>query len=147
MEIVIHKALTKDANILFILNEKFNGVGCTSVELLEESLESNAQEVVFIATVDGFPAGFCCVQLFKSMCYSSNYVEITELFVDEVYRRTGVATSLMQTVENYFKDYNIGGFQLFTGGKNHTAQTFYEKNGYVKTDEIMYRKRRKTWQK
>jgi ribosomal protein S18 acetylase RimI-like enzyme len=76
------------------------------------------------------------------MCYSSNYAEITELFVDEAYRRIGIATALMQAAENYFKDDNIGGFQLFTGGDNYTAQTFYEKSGYVKTSEIMYRKRR-----
>lgn len=145
MEIVIRRAGKQDAKALFILNEEFNGIGCTSIEWLTESLKNNTQEVVFIAEADGCPAGFCCVQLFQSMCYSSNYAEITELFVEQAYRRAGIAAALMQTVENYFRDDNIGGFQLFTGGDNDAAQAFYEKSGYRKTDEMMYRKRRAAW--
>lgn len=125
-----------------MMNEKFNGTGCTNIKFINESLVSNQQEIVFIATVDELPVGFCCVQLFKSMCYSQNYAEITELYVDDLHRRTGIAMALMQTIEEYFKNETISGYQLFTGGSNFSAQSFYEKIGYLKTNEIMYRKRR-----
>lgn len=137
----IRLANSNDAASLFEMNERFNGAGSTSKELLADSIANNLQEAVFIATVDGSAAGFCCAQLFKSMCYRSYYAEITELFVEEAYRRQGVATALMVFAEDYFKDKNVRGYQLFTGKQNEIAQAFYEKNGYTKSEEQMYRKR------
>ena len=81
------------------------------------------------------------MQIFKSMCYSRYYIEVTELYVNEKYRRSGIATKMFEYIEEYFKDKNIVGYQLFTGKNNTVAQLFYEKRGYVKSDEIMYRKR------
>ncbi|ASA25793.1 GNAT family N-acetyltransferase [Paenibacillus donghaensis] len=75
------------------------------------------------------------------MCYRSYYAEITELFVVEEYRKQGVATALMASAEDYFKDKNVKGYQLFTGKQNEIAQAFYEKNGYTQSEEQMYRKR------
>lgn len=130
-----------DVDSLFELNELFNGVGCTTKELIADSILNNSQETVFVAVVDDRTVGFCCVQLFKSMCYSSYYAEITELFVKEEYRKQGIATALMAFAEEYFKTQNVVGYQLFTGKNNKTAQAFYEKIGYKRTDELMYRKR------
>lgn len=141
MQVKVYQATTNDAEALFGLNERFNGVGCTSLELIKESLGTNVQEAVFIVEVDGNPAGFCCVQVFKSMCYSRHYAEITEFFIDQECRRRGVGTQLMRQVEEYFTGDGVAGFQLFTGGNNRLAQGFYERLGYIRTDEIMYRKR------
>lgn len=137
----IRLANPNDAALLFEMNERFNGTGSTTKELLADSIANNSQEAVFIATVDGGTAGFCCVQLFKSMCYRSCYAEITELFVEEAYRQQGVATALMGYAEDYFRDKNVKGYQLFTGKQNKIAQAFYEKNGYTPSAEQMYRKR------
>lgn len=137
----IRLANLNDAAALFKMNEHFNGAGSTTKELLADSIVNNMQEAVFIATVDGEAAGFCCVQLFKSMCYRSYYAEITELFVEEAYRQQGVATALMGYVEDYFRDKHVKGYQLFTGKQNEIAQAFYEKNGYTQSTEQMYRKR------
>lgn len=71
-------------------------------------------------------AGFCCAQLFKSMCYCSFHAEITELFVEEEYRKQGVAIALMTFAEDYFKDKNVKGYQLFTGEQNEIAQALAE---------------------
>jgi ribosomal protein S18 acetylase RimI-like enzyme len=59
----------------------------------------------------------------------------------EQHRRKGIATRLIKYAESYYSDKNIGGFQLFTGGENISAQRFYEHLSYSRTDEIMYRKR------
>lgn len=141
MEVAVRRATEADAEALYVLNGKFNGTGCTSFALLEGSLAENTQEAVFIALVDDTPAGFCCVQVFRSMCYDRHYAEVTELFVDEKFRQQGVASALMKWVEEHFSSQNMAGFQLFTGRDNFTAQMFYEKLGYKKTQEIMYRKR------
>ncbi len=137
----IRIADNSDAEELFRLNEEFNSKDVTELSLLKKSLERNGQEIVFIAHNDSEAVGFCCVQIFKSMCYSQNYAEITELYVNEKYRRQGAAAEMFRYIEKYFADENIGGYQLFTGGDNISAQAFYEKQGYVRSDEIMYRKR------
>lgn len=141
MEIVIRKAIISDAEELFRLNEDFNDKGVTQLSLLKKSLLNNDQEMVFVALVNNKIVGFCCVQIFKSMCYSKYYAEITELYIDKNFRRMGIAAKMFEFIEEYFKDENIGGYQLFTGEDNHVAQSFYEKQGYVKSSEIMYRKR------
>jgi len=141
MNVEIHKATASDADALFILNEEFNGAGCTTLERIKEMLTQNNSETVFIAKHNEKAVGFCCTQLFESMCYNADYVEITELFVDEDYRRNGIAAQLMRFVEQHFENSNVKAFQLFTGGCNQGAQCFYEKQGYCKTTEIMYRKR------
>ena len=141
MKVEIRKAESLDAKDLFKLNKDFNGKGITQLELLKNSIINNEQEIVFIATANNKAIGFCCVQIFKSMCYSQYYIEVTELYVNEKYRRSGIATKMFEYIEEYFKDKNIVGYQLFTGKNNTVAQLFYEKRGYVKSDEIMYRKR------
>ena len=141
MEIVIRKAKISDAEELFRLNEDFNANGATELSLLKNSLINNEQEIVFVALLDNKTVGFCCVQIFKSMCYSQYYAEITELYIDENFRHLGIATKMFEFIEDYFKDKNICGYQLFTGEDNVVAQAFYEKQGYVKSSEMMYRKR------
>ena len=142
MDITIRIGVEKDAAELNRLNTVFNGVGNISDESIALSICNNDQEQVFVAEHDEQLVGFCCVQLFKSFCYNSNYAEITELFVDEQHRRKRIATRLMEYAESYYSDKSTGGFQLFTGGKNISAHRFYERLGYSKTDEIMYRKRK-----
>ncbi len=142
MSIVIRKAIKTDSPYLLILNEKFNGVSDITVEQIEFSLENNDREEVFVVEKDGKIIAFCCVQVFRSFCYNVDYAEITEIYVDEHNQYKGIGAMLLDYVEKYFDKINIKGFQLFTGGKNYSAQAFYEKNGYTKTTEIMYRKRR-----
>ncbi|MCK9252120.1 MAG: GNAT family N-acetyltransferase [Clostridiales bacterium] len=141
MEIVIRQATREDANELDRLNTLFNGTGGQTPEAIARSLAENGQEQVYVAQLGDRLIGFCCVQLFKSFCYSRHYVEITELFVEEACRRQQVATRLMQQAEADYAGRNTGGFQLFTGGTNRDAQRFYEPMGYTRTDELMYRKR------
>ncbi len=137
----IRIANINDIEVLFELNELFNGEKCTTKELLLDSIANNKQETVFVAVVDDMTVGFCCMQVFKSMCYCSNYAEITELFIKEEYRRKGIAYGLMSYAESYYLSQKVKGFQLFTGKENKKAQAFYEKIGYKRTEELMYRKR------
>lgn len=142
MDITIRLAMEKDAAELNRLNSLFNGEGNVSYEAIALSIRNNGQEQVFVSKCGDRIIGFCCIQLFKSFCYSNEYAEITELFVEEPYRRKSVATRLIAYAESYYSDKNIGGFQLFTDDENISAQKFYESIGYIKTNEIMYRKRK-----
>ena len=138
---IIRKANENDVDYLFELNELFNGKNCTTKKQIAASIAVNTQEDVFVAELDNKVVGFCCIQIFKSMCYNANYAEVTELFVKQEYRRQGVASALIAYIEAYLKNQSITAVQLFTGKDNINAQSFYEKAGYKKSDEIMYRKR------
>lgn len=137
----IQLATIEDVDALFQLNEAFNGVNCTTKELLANSISNNQQEIVAIAYMEETAIGFICGQLFQSMCYQEYYAEITELYVADEYRKQGIATALLRFMEDYFCNQNIRSFQLFTGKENVTAQACYEKFGYQRSEEIMYRKR------
>ena len=141
MNTFIRKANKSDANDLLILNEKFNGKQNISKEKIEQSLETNTSEEVFVAVINEKIVGFCCVRIYISFCYSVSYAEITEIYVDDEFQHSGIGTKIITYVQNYLKDKNIVNIQLFTGGENYSAQAFYEKNGYKKTNEIMYRKK------
>lgn len=134
-------AVPADASELLKLNDLFNGEGSNSLTVIESSLKNNEQEIVCVAADGDALIGFCCGQIFKSMCYDVNYGEITELFIMEQYRRKGVASGLMSLIESAFRNQGINHFQLFTGGENKTGQAFYRKQGYRATTEMMFRKR------
>lgn len=139
----IRLANISDAANLFEMNELFNGVGYSSIDMIRKSLQYNQQEVVAIAYEKDMAAGFVCAQVFWSMCYDVKYAEITELFVKGPFREKGVGRSLISFMEKTFAQQGIYDFQLFTGEDNESAQRFYEKMGYVKDRELMYRKRLK----
>ena len=90
---MVRLAGSADAEQLFVLNEQFNGKNCTTVENIRQSLSNNAQEVVAVAEEDGILAGFVCAQVKKSFCYKERYAEISEVFVNEAYRRRKIAIS------------------------------------------------------
>jgi len=143
MKITIRKAQTQDIPAIVKMNEILNEVGCSTFEHMKESLENNRNEVVLIAFFNDIAIGFICGQLHFSICYSDGVLcEVSELFVHEDYRRMGVATKLIEQLENEFEKYNTIEIFLQTGRKNIKAQKFYEKNDYAVRERIVYLKNR-----
>lgn len=138
---IIRLATPEDASQLKMLNDIFNGQNCNTVEGIERSLQTNTQEIVCVAQENDALIGFCCGQLFISMCYDTNYGEISELFVLEEYRRQGVGDTLMIYMEAAFSKMGAKSYQLFTGANNHSAQSLYRTRGYKQSSELMFRKR------
>ena len=58
---MIRLATAQDAERLFALNERFNGVDETTLDDVRTSLSGNAREIVVVAEEDGSLAGFVCV--------------------------------------------------------------------------------------
>ena len=131
MEVIIREAQNHDIPDLLKLNNELNGVGLSTVESMKESLENNKNEIIFVAVCDNEVAGFICGQLYSSICYSnSKEGEITELMIDENYRRKGIATMLINRMELEFTKNNVLEITVKTGIKNFNAQKLYEKCGY-----------------
>lgn len=140
-DIIVRSAALEDAQALFNLNMAFNGEDI-SLEYIADSIRSNDRELVFLAECDGKTVGFCCVQLKKSFCYNVDTAEITEMYVDEKYRRRGIGKTLIEFAEKICKErYNPGKFMLLTGQTNLTAQALYRSCGYEIDSEVLFAKR------
>jgi len=140
--ITVREAMPVDAPALQRLNTAFNGEGLPDEAMIRIMLERNPQEFTCIAEGNGEAVGFLCAQVLFSWCYETPTVEITELYVEDAYRRQGAARQLMRLAEeiavNRFEAENI---MLLTGRRNLNAQAFYESQGYTNDDEIHYTKR------
>ena len=130
----IRLATAKDAPQLFCLNELFNGAGVATLEGIRDSLAGGHQEVVFVADLGGVLAGFVCVQLKKSFCYSSLAAEITEVFVRQDFRRRGIASRMVEAAERHCRrNYPLGEFTLLVGKSNLAAYALYSRSGSAMT--------------
>jgi Acetyltransferases len=140
-EILYRLAHSNDASKFKRLNDLFNGPDTNSIENIEKYLGKIDTERVFVVEYEGNLIGFCCCQLIKSVCYDSYSFELTEIYVDENYQKKGIGKGLIDYVERYCNENNIKKIELLTGNCNLNAQRFYEKLGYVKTNQIHYKKR------
>lgn len=128
-----------DAAALFRLNELFNGPSGHSVEAMAESLAGNGQEVVVVAEEGCVPVGFVCAQVKRSFCYERPTAEVTEVFVEEGFRRRGLAEEMLRFLqERCAREFGVEEFTLLTGLGNLPAQALYKKLGYAPQDEVMF---------
>lgn len=139
---MIRLANIEDSEQLLCLNEKFNGKDETTLDNVKESLSKNQQEVIVVAEENGRLVGFVCVQLKRSFCYDVYSPEITEVFVDEDYRRKKYASRMIEYAESYCRGkYPLHKFELLTGKKNLEAQALYDSLGYRDDGEVHLSKR------
>ena len=140
MNVIVRKAEIRDVPDLIKLNDVFNGAG-SSVETMNESLDNNQNELVYVSVIDDLVVGFICGIYWKSICYADGFQGIiTELYVDEQYRRKGIATQLIKALENGFYNLNVIEITLATPLDNVAGRKFYERNGYKDRKEMVYDK-------
>ncbi|MCL1858993.1 MAG: GNAT family N-acetyltransferase [Oscillospiraceae bacterium] len=140
MEMIIRKADICDIPDLIKLNDEFNGPGVT-LDWMKDSLMNSKNEVVFIAAVNDMVVGFICGIFWQSICYAEGFQGIImELFVNEKYRRKGLATKLVQALEKEFVNLNVSEVTLVTPITNTIGRYFYENCGYSDEKEMKYRK-------
>ena len=129
-------ACPADAEALVRLNAAFNEVDGVSPEDVRKSLAAST-EVVVVADADGAVAGFCCAQVHHSFCYPAPVAEVTEMYVDEAFRRQGCATGMLRFMEEHLQAaYGVDEIHLLTGTENHAAQAAYKKAGFAVKNEI-----------
>jgi ribosomal protein S18 acetylase RimI-like enzyme len=106
-------------------------------KFLQERFQNN-DSVVFAANDNGKLIGF--IQLYPS--FSSVSMKrvwiLNDLYVEESYRRRGIAKLLMNVAEEYAKE--TGGVRLVlaTQVSNITAQKLYEARNYTKDEEFYH---------
>lgn len=130
MAIVVRLAGPADAGEVARLNEAFNGPGTTVEYITARLAEPAPAERIFLAEVDGAAAGMVGLRLIPFALAPTPYAELTELFVDEPYRRRGVATALVAHVERVAREAGARELALITAWRNGGAHAFYHAIGY-----------------
>lgn len=98
----------------------------------------NQESVIFVAfaTLDNKVVTSGFTQLYPT--YSSvravrNWI-LNDLYVDEPFRKLGIAKALIRTAMNFAKENGASYLQLETAATNHPAQQLYEQIGFVKQE-------------
>lgn len=96
----------------------------------------HGESIVFLALLDGQPVGMA--QLYPS--FSSTALArvfiLNDLFVSEAGRRAGVATALLQAVENYAWTFDACRVSLNVAQSNLPAQDLYRAREWTQDNEF-----------
>ncbi len=97
-----------------------------------EYLLFRARSIVLVATIDGNIVGSIITLLRNDISHARIY----SLNVHPSYRRMGIASLLMNTVENSLKEKKFKNISLEVGVNNKAARSLYESKGFS-VDKIL----------
>ncbi len=140
MAIQIKPATVREAYWLYALNEEANGANATTPERMQQRLRTPGNEHILLAFVDSQPAGFICVQLWRSACRFSSWGEICDIYLQEAYRGQGIGALLLRSAESLLRDLEAYTVILRLSQRNHPAQDFFESQGYFRDQDACYRR-------
>lgn len=120
----ILKADVSDIPEIALIEEKYIPNGWS--EKAFSDWANNQNTVIFKAMLDGEIIGFA------NGSWVLDEAELLNIAVAEQARRKGVATLLLEALENYFREKNAEKIFLEVREKNLSAINFYEKHGFVK---------------
>lgn len=138
-DIHIRLATVNDAREIAKLNEEFNGVGMTAEEIIDHLSYTN--ELVVLALINDLPVGFACAQYYISICYSNPCAEITELYVKKDARGRGIATLLLDFIEEELESRGVKSIKVLTGKENEIAIKTYKRSNYILKEEQVLQKK------
>lgn len=108
----------------------------TARRFLHERL-SRGESVVFLAELDGRPAGFTQLYpMFSSVRAQRTFI-LNDLFVAVHARRNGVAQALLSAAADFGREAGAIRLELETMPDNHAAQALYRAEGWVQYDETL----------
>jgi ribosomal protein S18 acetylase RimI-like enzyme len=112
------------------LNAEFNGSSDPPEHLAKRLSDPLCVEQPLLAEIDGNVVGFSALRIVPCVFYADPHGELTELFVEQGYRRMGVGRELLILAEKIAKE--KGGKELFilTDMSNQVARSFYISMGY-----------------
>ncbi|MCU6713146.1 GNAT family N-acetyltransferase [Paenibacillus sp. J5C_2022] len=110
-------------------------------EELIKMILNHSNEIVVIAVMNEVPVGFVCAQYYQSICYSDPSAEITELYVTSHARRKGIASKLLNYIENELLINGVKSVKVLTGKKNGITIKTYVNSNYIMKDEQVLQKK------
>ena len=96
-----------------------------------ECLSASAISVVFIAEVDDKSVGYLAAAYSDKAFRSTNPIaELENMYVDEVYRRQGLGSRLVDSFKEWAKDNDVARIRVGAFSANDQALGFYRKCGF-----------------
>lgn len=129
-----------DISELFSEYHEFYGVNSnktTSKEFIKLRLV-NGDSVIFVAYENNIACGFAQLYFTFSSLAMSSIIILNDLYVSKEYRKKGIANQLMKAVKDFAISHSYPIITLSTSKYNGTAQSLYEKEGYVIDNEFIY---------
>ncbi len=128
--LIIRPATVADAAALTRLNLLFNGSSNPAEVMAQRLADPRQVESAFLAEIGGEIVGFAGLRLIPSLFYPETLAELTELFVEEAYRRQGVGRALIAVVEQKAIERGARELLVLTDRDNQEAQALYYSLGY-----------------
>jgi ribosomal protein S18 acetylase RimI-like enzyme len=148
-ELTVRRIAANEAEFVFELFDKYRIFynQASDIALAKSFITdrlNNNESVIYVAFKDDKQVGF--TQLYpkySSMRAVKNWI-LNDLYVDETYRKQGIASQLIQAAMDFAKANNARFVQLETQMDNYTAQSLYESVGFIQqepdTEFLVYRK-------
>lgn len=140
LDIVTRVATVDDAETLARLNRDFNGGDEPSERLAQRMRHPARVETPILADVDGVAAGFAALRVVPCVFYDGPHAELTELYVDPLFRRQGVGRALIVHAEQLALANGATTLLVLTDFYNDDAQMLYRRSGFVTHDLAMEKK-------
>src|SRR5688572_641785 len=147
--LTIREASVEDAATVATLFSEFNALlGADGLPESEAYLPENANvavhtmvrrleamrevERVWLAEVDGAPAGLICLRLVPYIGQDAPFADVTQLYVRQALKRRGIGAALIAVAEHAALQAGATCVHIITGAVNNDdAQAFYKAQGYA----------------
>jgi ribosomal protein S18 acetylase RimI-like enzyme len=116
------------------MNTLFNGASDSAEQIAARLTDPRRVETVILAETEGCIVGFAALRLVPCVFFAEPYAEMTELYVDEGYRRRGVGRMLVAHCESLARAARARQMVILTDYENHPAQSLYRGLGYENYD-------------
>ncbi|MBK9050483.1 MAG: GNAT family N-acetyltransferase [Chloroflexi bacterium] len=126
----IRVAKIADAAALTRLNILFNGSSDPAEVMAQRLADPRQVEIALVAESAGQVIGFAGLRRIPSLFYAETFAELTELFVEERYRRQGIGQALITVAEQLAIQGGSRELMVLTGKDNQEAQSLYRSQGY-----------------
>lgn len=99
-----------------------------------ELLIERPTAIIFVVETDGKVVGMCTVQILVSTALGVEVGSVEDVVIDVEHRGKGIGSALMQTVQQWATDQNLGRIQLQADKDNGAALCFYRQQGWHRTN-------------
>ncbi len=96
---------------------------------------------MLLARVAGMPVGYASVVRIPKADVRIGFLFVDELFVLENFRRAGVASALIEHVEQQARELKLAGVRLLVRVENDAARELYRRAGFSEYETIFCEKR------
>ena len=142
---IIRRAKKKDIDDLSVLFDKYRifykqRSDVDKVRSFLKKRMKRKESVIIVAEERGELIGFTQLfPIFSSVSMKRTWL-LNDLYVNERSRGMGAATKLLDAAKRFGAETNSKWLLLQTAADNFTAQKVYEKNGWIKETDLLYRK-------